>query len=301
MKNTHQHLVFGYIIFEYWLFPKELIVSFVYAEKNYLFDGSGKQSINILSDTKTTLIGAVLSNWTEKEINTIKNYGFLKSIIIGPKCCISFAGNNTIFAQKLLSWIFDKKIVSEGELIEKAYEIHSEAEKDDIEFIICSSDSEKPIITCIKEGTINNDVSSTWIGSRSAFNTLQKLRTSSYTDIRLFKKAIDECGDDSVGGFVINCIYNGEKFIYPERLETCVSRNQTVKPGESFKLYDTAENGGYTAYFRESNCDVIIDFEQIDISVIYTARLRYEEDKNMEFKKHLMLPFVFCTSTNKLI
>ncbi|MBQ8920944.1 MAG: hypothetical protein IJ060_02135 [Oscillospiraceae bacterium] len=129
-------------------------MSFVYAEKIFMNQEKTAQKVNIFSETKTTLIGAVNEIWSEKEITVIRKYGFIKSVIIGPTCCISFAGNNTIYAQKLLKWIFDKSIVSDEELLAEAFRLHKNAPKDDIEFIICSADSGQPIISCIKNGKL---------------------------------------------------------------------------------------------------------------------------------------------------
>ncbi len=137
-----------------------------------------------------------------------------------------------------------------------------------------------------------------------AFRKMQEIRQqtkASTTDITLFSNAIDECGDDSVGGFAIECSFNEEKFIYPERLESSVEKAQLVQLGECIRLFDTAENGGFTIHFRESPKDVIIDFLQKDYSVIYSASIRYQSEKNKESKKHLMLPIEFCTSTNKCL
>lgn len=281
-------------------------MSFVYAEKNAIDKEDAEYSVSIFSDTKTTLTGAVFANWSERQRKSIEEYGFLKSIIIGPTCCVSFAGNDTSYAQKLLKWIFEKRFVSDEEMLEKALQLHLAANPDDIEFIICSSDTGKPCIYCIKNGQIFNDVSSAWIGSQVAFDKMQKLRLTKdesngdkkYTSLELFKRTVYECGDDSVGGFVIKCEYNGEEFIYPWRYETSVSRPQIVQPGECVQLFDTAENGGYAVNFRESKRDVIIDFEQIDISIVYSSSLRYEEDIDNPYTKHLMLPFKICTSTN---
>ncbi len=273
-------------------------MSFVYAEKYFIDEDRTEPRVNIYSDTKTTLIGAVLANWSEKERTTIEKYGFIKSVNIGPTCCISFAGNNTMYAQRLLKWIFEKRFVSDDELIEKAFQLHREACKDDIEFIICSADSGRPIITCIKNGVINNDVSSAWIGSPDAFHKMQELRKDLVTDISLFSKALEECGDDSVGGFVIRSTYDGKEFFYPERLESSVERKQLVRLGENITLFDPAEKGGYTIHFRESKQNVIIDFLQSDHSVIYSASLRYKSEQDNLYKEHLMLPMLFCTSTN---
>jgi hypothetical protein len=284
-------------------------MSFVYAEKNPIDEECSEYSINILSDTKTTLTGAVLVNWSERQRKAIEDYGFIKSMIISPSCCVSFAGNDTSYAQKLLKWIFEKGIVSDEEMLEKAMQLHMEAHKDDIEFIICSSDTGKPCIYYIKNGNMFIDVSSAWIGSQAAFDMMQKLRLtqderigqSKLTSTGAFRRAVNECGDDSVGGFIIQSVYNGNEFFYPCRYQSAVSKSQIVQPGEYVRLFDTAANGGYSVHFRESKQDVIMDFEQIDTSIIYTSRYRYAEDIDNPYTKHLMLPFKFCTSKGLFI
>ncbi|MBP8594725.1 MAG: hypothetical protein KBI35_09965 [Ruminococcus sp.] len=284
-------------------------MSFIYAEKIFIDEEKSRYNINIFSDTKTTLNGAVKANWGYRQRVLVENYGFLKSVIIGPTCCISFAGNNTKYAQRLLTWIFEKRIVSDKDMLEKAMQLHLEAIADDIEFIICSSDTGEPCIYCIKNGIMSKNVSSAWIGSPIAFSKMQELRLTQEetkkqihsSTLDLFNRVICECEDDSVGGFVIQCKYNGNEFIYPWRYETSVSKPRIVHPGESIQLFDTAQNGGYAVCFRESKEDVIIDFDQIDISIIYTSRYRYDEDINNKYIKHLMLPFKFRTSTGIFI
>ena len=65
----------------------------------------------------------------------------VKSIIIAPKCCISFAGNNIAHAHKLLSILYNQQFTKEY-LLDLALEIHCAAPDDDIEFIICLADED---------------------------------------------------------------------------------------------------------------------------------------------------------------
>lgn len=70
-------------------------MSFVYAEKiKNTIEDEQIQGIKIYSDTKVSIEGAVKTNWSEQQRKAIEKYGMCKSIIIDPKCCISFAGNN---------------------------------------------------------------------------------------------------------------------------------------------------------------------------------------------------------------
>lgn len=103
---------------------------------------------------------------------------------------------------------------------------------------------------------------------------------------------------------MINVRYDSfaHHFVYSECLESSVEYPQVVKLGEKIRFYDDASKGGYTVYYRESDSDVIIDFQQADISVAYTNRYRYEEETEInEYTKHFMLPIFFKTSTGKVL
>lgn len=91
-------------------------MSFVYAEKiKYTLEDKQIQGIKIYSDTKVSIEGAVKTNWSEQQRKAIEKYGMCKSIIIDPKCCISFAGNNIFLLQKLF---LDRTEILSDELIE---------------------------------------------------------------------------------------------------------------------------------------------------------------------------------------
>lgn len=281
-------------------------MSFVYAEKSqFMYNDEVINTTRIYSDTKTTLIGAYKSNWSPKTISAINKYGFIKCINISPKFSVSFAGNNTALAHKLLEWIYSKQKCTEREVIDKAFELHSSADKNDIEFILCyADDNNQTHIVCIKEGELYMDQSSAWIGSYNAFRKMQELRKLSDTSIDLFQKAVEECEDDSVGGFIIcNSYFEREqKFLFPERFEAYIERTQTVQPGNNIILSGNAETGDCTIYFHESPNDVIIDFYQNNITIMYTNRYRYDQsDVDNTNTNHFLLPIVVETNTGKLL
>lgn len=281
-------------------------MSFVYAEKSqFMYNDEVINTTRIYSDTKTTLIGAYKSNWSPKTISAINKYGFIKCINIYPKFSVSFAGNNTALAHKLLEWIYSKQKCTEREVIDKAFELHSSADKNDIEFILCyADDNNQTHIVCIKEGELYMDQSSAWIGSYNAFRKMQELRKLSDTSIDLFQKAVEECEDDSVGGFIIcNSYFEREqKFLFPERFEAYIERTQTVQPGNNIILSGNAETGDCTIHFHESPNDVIIDFYQNNITIMYTNRYRYDQsDVDNTNTNHFLLPIVVETNTGKLL
>lgn len=284
-------------------------MSFVYAVKFPIeCDGQTHKCTHIYSDTKISLYGAVKSNWGDKTRRAVERYGLIKSIIISPKCCISFAGNNIALAHQLLETLYELKKFSEEELLHHAFKIHAEHPSDDVEFIIClaNEDGETEII-CIKEHKIERNCLIAWIGSYDAFKTLRKYQyenpTLSDDYLRAFTHTIHHCGDETVGGFAIYVLFNGLKkgFEYAERFETVTGRAQKVLPGMQMELVGSASEGAYTTYYRSSNEDVIIEFEQARVILLYTRKYRLQdEDTSNPHTKHFLLPIVVDSDSGKV-
>lgn len=116
-------------------------MSFIYAKKYHEeINGEFFCRTNIFSDTKISLEGTSNCNWGTKTRKVLEKYGLIKSIIISPKCCISFAGNNIAHAHTLLSKLYDMEYFEEDKLVQTALDIHRKAPKGEIEFIICLAD-----------------------------------------------------------------------------------------------------------------------------------------------------------------
>lgn len=156
-------------------------MSFIYAEKYTITNEEGQlDQLSIYSDTKVMLNGAIRANWSKKQKENIEKYGLIKSIIVSPKCCISFAGNNISHANKLLSMIYSQRSFHLDELLKWAYDIHKHAKTDDIEFLVCFADGDDETeIISIKNNEIIRDCKSAWIGSKATFNKMQELKLSS--------------------------------------------------------------------------------------------------------------------------
>lgn len=131
-------------------------MSFIYAEKNYIQHLDQRFPVtHIYSDTRLVIDEASSLNWNPSTLSAIKKYGIIKSIILGPRCCISFAGNNIAYAHQLLEQLHTWQSFTGKQLIDFAYQIHKSAPVDDIEFIICLADeNDETHITCIKNNTI---------------------------------------------------------------------------------------------------------------------------------------------------
>lgn len=284
-------------------------MSFVYAVKFPIeCDGQTRKCTHIYSDTKISLYGAIKSNWGDKTRRAVERYGLIKSIIISPNCCISFAGNNIALAHQLLETLYETKEFSEEELLYHAFKIHSEHDPDDVEFIIClaSEDGETEIIS-IKEHKIERNRPSAWIGSYDAFRTLQEYRFDNLTLSNYyscaFTHAIYHCGDETVGGFPIHVRFDEYKkeFEYAERLVSASERIQELLSGMQIKLGGTAAEGAYTAHFIASNEDVIIEFEQAHVTLLYTRKYRLQdEDTSNPYTRHFLLPIVIESDSGKV-
>ena len=285
-------------------------MSFIYAEKTQQENGEDITfPIKIYSDTQTIPTCAYKANWSDQAYKLVKRYGFTKSINIYSKMALSFAGNNTAYAHDLLNWMESKGTFDEEDAINKAYEIHNSTNKDDIEFIICYVDDDnKSHITCIKERQIFKDVSSAWIGSYKAFKKLQEKRLMNgspiNTELELFQSAVEECKDDSVGGFIICDYYdaNEEKFMFQERLEAYSARTQIIPPGGIITFNRSAEIGDCTIHYLPDSFEVIIEFVQNRTILFYTRRYRYSEiDANNGRTNHFLLPMLVDADTNKVL
>lgn len=284
-------------------------MSFVYAIKyTRECEGHAHKCTHIYSDTKLTLDGTSKLNWGDNTRSAIERYGLIKSVIINPKCCISFAGNNIAFAHQLLEILYEMKEFSEEDLLHHALKIHTDHPPDKVEFIICLADENgETEITCIKNHSIQRNCSIAWIGSYDAFKSLRKYQSDNPArmdnHLCAFMHSMQDCGDETVGGFPICVIFDElEKgFEYQERLEIVTERAQEVISGMQIKLGGSAEEGAYTAHYRASNEDVIIDLEQANVTLLYTKKYRLNsEDVSNPHTKHFLLPIVVETDSCKV-
>lgn len=286
-------------------------MSFIYAEKNYIQCLDQRFPVtHIYSDTRLVIDEASGLNWKPSTLSIVKKYGIIKSIILSPRCCISFAGNNIAYAHQLLEQLYAWQSFTGEQLIDLAYQIHKSAPVDDIEFLICLADeNDETHIICIKNNAIEAEKISAWIGSKQAFDAMQKMRIGKLEEgeesvisfsHQAFKQALIESGDDSVGGFDIMIVYDRDEhsFFYTERLEMFCERAQKVEPGKAVRLSGAAEEGACTLHYYRSAGAVVIDIEQADLTLAYTrgqctdADLRY---------KYFLLPMLIRTSTQRTL
>lgn len=292
-------------------------MSFVFAEHYHAVVSSEIiNTVNVYSDTKVSLLGAKKLHWSERSVRKINRYGIAKTLILQPNCSISFAGNDISLANELFRWIANNSPCELEDVVNKAYEIHcSSRSRDDIEFLICSSDgvddncklSSPCEIICIKNGDVNCGCDKAWIGSCLAFEKLQQLRAlQNYPEgisSDIFEGAMRTCGDDSVGGFSMEVTYLKDHFEYREKYCSVLGfHDYVIKPGESLSLYESAQNGGFATYQYDFDGEPRIDFIQSNTSVLYTRKYRYSTiETNDDATRFLLLPIVFTTDTNSVL
>ncbi len=251
--------------------------------------------VTVFADTKISFSPmGTKPLWSDETQNLVRQFGIIKNIIIGEHLCVSFAGNNLVLVNELLCKI---KHITVEELLRIAFEIHNRNVYDGIDFIICFSDEDKQAIYEIKGGKCSS-VETTWIGSYDAFKYLQGVRTgeignriiinnpmateftagtgSSPFDIQYqklfdaFFKTVYDCGDSTVGGFVVPVIYDAKAntFIYKGYLKS-FGIKEMKKGIFRYPLYQRADKGAYSILFYHSRSCVGLYLPQAYLGIFY--------------------------------
>ena len=121
----------------------------------------------------------------------------------------------------------------------------------------------------------------------------------------LFRKAIQETKDDSVGKDIFIHTYatsQTNRFVYSYRLESFLDIKQLVPSGKNIFLLGSAAEGGFTIEYLETIEDVRINIHQADLSILYTKKYRVEQaDAKNKNLRHFLLPVPYRTSTGEII
>ncbi len=283
-------------------------MSFVYAEKKMVID---QEIITIHCDTKIGLLDGAKAAFCEEELDLIEKYGIVKISNLGASISVAFAGNNIFLAAKLFSQLCELKTFSVVEAVERAYAIHSGAKSpSDIEFIICTADDTIMRIDCIKDGRVQKNCSSAWLGSYEAFREFQRIRMSDpekdpteLTD-SAFESVVQGCPDDSVGKFWISASYRPDLkcFWYSERLALHSVKKQTVKVGETIKFFLDPSDGGYSYRLIPCGADsLLMDIDQMEPMILFSRAHRLLESNNNPNHFGLMLPMLVKQKENEEI
>ena len=162
----------------------------------------------VQSDSKVIDCFGVLNKRSLRQNNMLG--GLLKTVILHPHICLSFAGAS-LHATKFLSQFMASSITewNTPRLVMELFRVHTESGLA-CEFILCEAFDRSPKITLIKGGNIYVDQQNAWIGSQPAFNkyqtSLHKLDASLPLNQRMrhaFREVIDDELLSEVGHFHI--------------------------------------------------------------------------------------------------
>jgi len=259
-------------------------------------------------DTKVLAESTIGAGVSRKLQRQLEKYGIIKSTIICPEFCISYAGNNAFLASKLFYKLFEMKEFFREDVLREAYDVHIAAKNpSDIEFIICSAEEGSLHIDSIKDNKLRKDVPSAWLGSFEAFNCFQGYRLKSKAPIQnnssqAFREVVSGCGDETVGGFPIAIQYyhSDNSFEYVEEYGFISNKEQVILPGEDIVFYTSARDGGMSYRTIPMGVgSVIFDIDQMQNAILYSRDHRY--DNKLDTGEHLfgiMLPMEIMQENN---
>lgn len=287
-------------------------MSFVYAINSVDF--------SIMSDTKIALNDELINLWnTENERRLIRQVGLIKAIIVSPNIVVCYAGNNIDKAAELFREIKSVRNSLE-QIIEKAYEIHKNAEIDDIEFIIGYCDKSRRELISIKDRQIVRGCKVAWIGSWDAYHEFKRMEdeisdekikgkmlivyegdgktrtepvdeeTVRISELeKIFREIVESGVDSTVGGMTVRIrIPRGEDtFQYMAGVNIIAGGwTQTVERGEAIQLYQGAEKGSYCCNAYQSKSNFCCYIYEGNLGIVYTDEEIYNQAlKGMKFPK----------------
>lgn len=191
--------------------------------------------------------------------------GLLKTVILNPHVCFSFAGAS-LFATNFLKHFYSKpaNYWNTDKFLSHLLDIHVKSDQA-IDFIVCTSFQNTPKIYLIKDTQLTQDVDTAWIGNIDAFNLFQEhflSNASSNIEERTnisFQNVINSNSISDVGGFHMQVCTNDKTmtnetvFLYELKMAVDVGPKVLhLEAGQAMALpTGTAQEGSYgVSYFR---------------------------------------------------
>ena len=278
-------------------------MSFIFARK-YL------DKINVLADNKVTVDpkdeSFLIKNIGAEAYRKIKSLGIIKNVIINQNICVCSAGVVEDY-NDLLKYIDNCKNISYDDICNKALEINVKT-CNRTDFIVCTVENGMKIVQI--KNYKKEETESAWIGSKDCFEKFQYIRFGAdmnkkniydcerkkempldveSIDLLSFSEVLKLNIDDTVGEILIQCSSVGNKFFYPEKLFTSISKSKVIETGKSLKIYDDVFDGGYTYYVYNSSNNYILYIDQLRCGVEYCPYIICEK------YDHLRMPkFEYC-------
>lgn len=288
-------------------------MSFIYARnlknKIYVFSDS---KLSISPEDKDRLIKII----GKENYNNVMSLGVIKNVIINKNICVASAGILEDF-NRLLEIIDNNKLFKIEEICLEALKIHCD-KNGRTDFIVALSDTTDSKLYEIKNGSID-EVQTSWLGIYECFKNFQRLKEIEKENIRLsdsdieqlkkdrtfnleqrfesiaFQKTVNSNIDDSVGGYVVECIGESGSFQYTELFSTHVEKEQIVLPGNNVKIYDNVFDGGYSYCVYQSNNNYKMYILQLGKGIIYEPNIK---DRSYN---HLRMPKIYNMSESEFI
>lgn len=276
-------------------------MSFIYAHKY-------NNTIKILSDTKPTIssndISRLEKRFTDIEAYNFLKYGIIKTIIYKPNITISSAGDIEHF-NEFLKFLYSNNVENVKTITREAFNLCFKY-GGDTDFIVTT---EQDIYEVTEKGV--KKVPFSWIGDEKAYAEFNKYRENNTPDeiyyigdvsenIRkldreesliddAFKALINNKKINTVGGFVVRCIFEDGKYKFLGSYTSTIVKPQILNPGETLNFDSTKEDGGFTFISAESSKYYYGYFSQIDKFIVY--KYGYSDDNY----KYLSMPYFVDT------
>jgi len=208
-----------------------------------------------------------------KIIQTNPLSGILKTIIIDPKTCISFAGI-VDEANMAIEYLLQNQFTSINEIVSYLLSVNINS-NDKTDFIVKSLHKEDPCMFKISGGNIEENMQSAWIGDYLAFSLFQSQMNSQNENLDLrqkiensFKHVLQDESIESVGDYHIHVVSRNDVFEYNIRIDLDLGP-QTIKIEKANEWttipLGTAMNGSFGMSYLVSNIE-----SKYAIGVYYT-------------------------------
>ena len=220
--------------------------------------------------------------------------GNIKSIIINPQICLSFAGN-VFFAEKLLQLYYSGKISKLDELIYECLKINRES-NDETDFMIASLMNGERKLIKISGYQLYQGIQNAWIGDNIAFNNYQEHYHSDKSNNDEFSKmesalasVIKDEKIESVSDFQISVetVYHdnmkGYFFVYATKTSMSYAKQTFKVTNENFLVipFGGPEIGAYgITYLRSIHIlkpAIAIHFPQGKFGVLFYPQNSYNK------------------------
>lgn len=237
----------------------------------------------------------------ESKVKTEPLCGLLKTLVLHPFFCVSFAGN-VHFAEEAIKEFFDvqKSASSLGNAFEKLLDllvsknIESEETTD---FIVASILDKCPKLYRIEGGELTKDLTVAWIGDLDGFEYYQTQYHETSVEVdgkvrmrKAFEEVVNESKLDSIGDFHISTYINHEVnpkhpvFLHGLKVRIDISEPQEIQIQEKGKFeplpLGTTEGGShgisYLATVDPNYCGVAIHFIHGNFGILFCPQLSFK-------------------------